>query len=89
MLTEQNTRLAERTRIFRDLHDGEKQQAFALTMQISTALTLMETQPEAARTHLHILRRSTPGATGVNRAYSIVTSSVLSEKVLRRLSKSM
>ena len=52
MLTEQNTRLAERARIFRDLHDGVKQQAFALTMQVSTALTLMETQPEAARIHL-------------------------------------
>jgi NarL family two-component system sensor histidine kinase LiaS len=52
LLTEQNTRLAERARIFRDLHDGVKQQAFALTMQISTALTLMDTQPEAVRTHL-------------------------------------
>jgi len=53
MLTEQNARLAERARIFRDLHDGVKQQAFALTMQISTALTLLDTQPEAARAHLH------------------------------------
>ena len=53
VLTEQNARLAERARILRDLHDGVKQQAFALTMQISTALTLMDTQPEAARTHLH------------------------------------
>ena len=52
VLTEQNARLAERTRILRDLHDGVKQQAFALTMQISTARTLMETQPEAAHTHL-------------------------------------
>jgi NarL family two-component system sensor histidine kinase LiaS len=52
VLTEQNTRLAERARIFRDLHDGVKQQAFALTMQISTARTLIDTQPEAARTHL-------------------------------------
>lgn len=52
VLTEQNARLAERARIFRDLHDGVKQQAFALTMQISTALTLMDTQPEVARTHL-------------------------------------
>ena len=52
VLTEQNTRLAERARIFRDLHDGVKQQAFALTMQVSTALTLMDTQPEAARIHL-------------------------------------
>ncbi len=52
MLTEQNTRLAERTRILRDLHDGVKQHAFALTMQISTARTLLDTQPEAARTHL-------------------------------------
>ena len=53
LLTEQNARLAERARILRDLHDGVKQQAFALTMQISTARTLMDTQPEAARTHLH------------------------------------
>jgi signal transduction histidine kinase len=52
VLTEQNARLAERARIFRDLHDGVKQQAFALTMQVSTARTLMETQPEAARIHL-------------------------------------
>jgi signal transduction histidine kinase len=52
VLSEQNTRLAERARIFRDLHDGVKQQAFALTMQVSTALTLMDTQPEAARIHL-------------------------------------
>ncbi len=52
VLTEQNARLAERARIFRDLHDGVKQQAFALTMQISTARTLMDTQPEAARIHL-------------------------------------
>ena len=52
MLTEQNARLAERARIFRDLHDGVKQQAFALTMQVSTARTLMDTQPEAVRTHL-------------------------------------
>ncbi len=52
VLTEQNTRLAERTRLLRDLHDGVKQQAFALTMQISTTRTLIDTQPEAARTHL-------------------------------------
>ncbi len=52
VLLEQNTRLAERARIFRDLHDGVKQQAFALTMQVSTARTLIGTQPEAARTHL-------------------------------------
>lgn len=53
VLTEQNARLAERARIIRDLHDGVKQQAFALTMQINTALTLLDTQSEAARTHLH------------------------------------
>ena len=52
VLIEQNTRLAERTRILRDLHDGVKQQAFALTMQISTARTLMETQPVSAGIHL-------------------------------------
>ncbi len=53
VLTEQNARLTERAHIFRDLHDGVKQQAFALTMQISTARTLLDTQPEAARTHLY------------------------------------
>ncbi|MBA2394492.1 MAG: hypothetical protein H0V70_17315 [Ktedonobacteraceae bacterium] len=52
ILTEQNARLAERARIFRDLHDGVKQQAFALTMQVSTALTLIDAQPAAARIHL-------------------------------------
>ncbi len=52
LLTEQNARLAERAHILRDLHDGVKQQAFALTMQVSTARTLMDTQPEAARLHL-------------------------------------
>lgn len=51
-LTEQNARLAERARISRDLHDSIKQQMFALTMQVSTALTLVDTQPEAVRSHL-------------------------------------
>lgn len=51
-LTEQNARLAERARISRDLHDSVKQQMFALTMQVSTALTLLDTQPEAVRSHL-------------------------------------
>jgi NarL family two-component system sensor histidine kinase LiaS len=52
VLSEQNARLAERAHIFRDLHDGVKQQAFALTMQISAARALLDTQPEMARTHL-------------------------------------
>ncbi len=52
VLTEQNARLAERTSIIRDLHDSVKQQAFALTMQISTALASIDTKPEVARTHL-------------------------------------
>jgi len=51
-LAEQNARLAERARISRDLHDSVKQQMFALTMQVSTALTLLDTQPEAVRSHL-------------------------------------
>ena len=51
-LTEQNTRFAERARISRDLHDSVKQQMFALTMQVSTALTLLDTQPEVVRSHL-------------------------------------
>jgi signal transduction histidine kinase len=52
LLSEQNARFAERAHIFRDLHDGVKQQVFALTMQISTARALIDAQPELARAHL-------------------------------------
>ena len=83
MLTEQNARLAERARIFRDLHDGVKQQAFALTMQISTARTLLDTQPEAARIHL---QNSEALAHQVQQELTLLIqssrSSILSEKGL-------
>jgi two-component system, NarL family, sensor histidine kinase LiaS len=52
VLAEQNARMAERARIFRDLHDSVKQQVFALTMQLSTAHALIDAQPSVAGTHL-------------------------------------
>jgi NarL family two-component system sensor histidine kinase LiaS len=42
ILVEQNARLAERTRIARDLHDSVKQQLFAVAMQIGVALSQVE-----------------------------------------------
>lgn len=51
-LTEQNTRLEERTRIARDLHDSIKQQVFALSMQLGAALSFFEQKPATARQHL-------------------------------------
>ncbi len=55
-LTEQNARLAERTRIARDLHDSVKQQAFAVSMQIGAALTLIDTKEEQRK---HLLEAET------------------------------
>ncbi len=52
VLAGQNARLAERTRIARDLHDSVKQQSFAVSMQLGAALALLEIKPEAARQHL-------------------------------------
>src|SRR5581483_6425626 len=54
LLTEQNTRLAERARMSRDLHDSVKQQVFALATQIGTALALLDQQREEACKHLEI-----------------------------------
>jgi NarL family two-component system sensor histidine kinase LiaS len=51
-LAEQNARLAERSRLARDLHDSVKQQSFAVSMQLGTALALFDVKPEAARPHL-------------------------------------
>jgi NarL family two-component system sensor histidine kinase LiaS len=52
VLAEDNARLAERNRIARDLHDSIKQHIFAVSMQLETALTQFDTQPDAARQHL-------------------------------------
>lgn len=51
-LTEQNTRLEERARLARDLHDSVKQQIFAISMQLGAARSLFEHKPAAARQHL-------------------------------------
>lgn len=53
-LSEQNARLAERSRMARDLHDSVKQQVFALATRIGTALVLLDTRPEEIREHLKI-----------------------------------
>ncbi|HLI91872.1 MAG TPA: histidine kinase [Ktedonobacteraceae bacterium] len=50
-LAGQNARLAERSRLSRDLHDSVKQQVFAVTMQLDTALSLID-EKDAARKHL-------------------------------------
>lgn len=54
VLTEQTARLAERTRMSRDLHDSIKQQVFALATQIGAALTLLDSKREETRTHLEV-----------------------------------
>src|SRR5579871_5641889 len=41
-LAEQNARLAERSRLARDLHDSVKQHLFAVSMQVGAALAQME-----------------------------------------------
>jgi signal transduction histidine kinase len=51
-LAGQNARLAERSRIARDLHDSVKQQAFAVSMQLGAALALFDQDRERARRHL-------------------------------------
>jgi NarL family two-component system sensor histidine kinase LiaS len=50
-LAGQNARLAERSRLSRDLHDSVKQQVFAVTMQLDAALSLMD-EKDAAHKHL-------------------------------------
>ncbi|HZR42537.1 MAG TPA: HAMP domain-containing protein, partial [Ktedonobacteraceae bacterium] len=52
LLTEQNTRLAERARMSRDLHDSVKQQVFALAVQIELTRSLLEQDRGAACMHL-------------------------------------
>lgn len=54
ILIEQNARLAERTRMSRDLHDSIKQQVFALATQIGAALTLFDHKREETRAHLEV-----------------------------------
>lgn len=49
-LAEQNARLAERSRLSRDLHDSVKQHLFAVSMQVGAALAQVE--GNAARSHL-------------------------------------
>jgi NarL family two-component system sensor histidine kinase LiaS len=46
-LAGQNARLAERSRIARDLHDSVKQQVFAISMHLGTALAVLEGDPAA------------------------------------------
>src|SRR5882724_2376236 len=52
ILTEQNARLSERTRISRDLHDSIKQYLIAVSMQVGAALSHMDQDGQAARLHL-------------------------------------
>lgn len=42
----------ERNRLARDLHDSAKQQALAASFQLGTAITLLDSDPQAARKHL-------------------------------------
>jgi NarL family two-component system sensor histidine kinase LiaS len=42
----------ERNRLARDLHDSAKQQALAASLELGTALTLYERDPQGARKHL-------------------------------------
>jgi NarL family two-component system sensor histidine kinase LiaS len=51
-LAGENARLAERSRIARDLHDSVKQQVFAVTMQLGAALAQFEQDRDATRGHL-------------------------------------
>jgi signal transduction histidine kinase len=51
-LSEQHARLAERTRLARDLHDSVKQHIFAVSMQVGAALSQLEHKPEKTRQHL-------------------------------------
>ncbi|HLZ61308.1 MAG TPA: sensor histidine kinase [Ktedonosporobacter sp.] len=52
LLTEQNARLEERTRLSRDLHDSVKQHIFALTVQVELARSLLDPDQAAVRAHL-------------------------------------
>jgi signal transduction histidine kinase len=46
------TRIEERNRLARDLHDTVKQQTYATRMQLSAAKNLLTSDPQAAATHL-------------------------------------
>ena len=52
LLAEQNARLAERTRISRDLHDSVKQHLFAVALQVGVALSQVDPADERTRAHL-------------------------------------
>lgn len=52
LLTEQNARLAERTRISRDLHDSVKQHLFAVALQVGVALSQLDSADNKTRSHL-------------------------------------
>lgn len=52
LLAEQNARLAERSRLSRDLHDSVKQELFAVSMQIGAALAQGDANNAATRKHL-------------------------------------
>jgi two-component system, NarL family, sensor histidine kinase LiaS len=44
--------LEERNRLARDLHDSAKQQALAASLELGTAITLYEREPQEAKKHL-------------------------------------
>lgn len=52
VLAEQNARLAERSRISRDLHDSVKQHLFAVALQVGVALSQVDPADERTRAHL-------------------------------------
>ena len=52
LLAEQNARLAERSRLSRDLHDSVKQELFAVSMQIGAALAQGDATNAAIHKHL-------------------------------------
>jgi NarL family two-component system sensor histidine kinase LiaS len=52
LLTEQNARLEERTRLSRDLHDSVKQHIFALAVQVELARSLLDQDTRATQEHL-------------------------------------
>ena len=49
--------LEERNRLARDLHDSVKQQVFATAMQLGAAQTIIDSDPETAKTHLQEAER--------------------------------
>jgi NarL family two-component system sensor histidine kinase LiaS len=61
--------LEERNRLARELHDTVKQQVFATAMQLGTAKTLVDSDPQAAREHIieaeQLVRQSQRELTGL------------------------